>query len=112
MNYVNSKPVCECGSKKIVSGSQKYTTKGEWCTLAERRADPNIKLADAYPYVWVADPTWYYCGGCEKEFDPKWAEEQIAEMMGGKSLHEIPFVENLGIGVTNSVKKLQKFTKE
>jgi len=109
MRFICTETVCDCGCKEIVQGHEIQNTEGNWTTLAERKANPAIKIASAQQLVWIGDTTWYYCSSCNKELDPTLAKQKITEMLGGKSLGELPWKEEIGIGIINprGLKKLK-----
>lgn len=78
MIYVFEEEICDCGSLEVFNNPAEYTADGKWSTKAEREADPTIQISTGpIPLVYIGDPTWYTCCGCEKDIEPEVVKKQL-----------------------------------
>lgn len=101
INYGES--VCSnCGGHEIKKGHKKYTEDGRWVGKEYLKQNPNTKLANTYPAVWIDDETNISCVNCKYELN----EDEI------KNLPKLGPIKNIetkiGLGVFNprSLEKL------
>jgi len=101
MQYRLQEAVCPCGSHQLQQGHQVQDQAGRWTTLAERRADPSIQAAPTQQLIWVSDSTHFVCCACQRPIDPYVAMALIHKALGGKAIFELPWKEEIGVGVIN-----------
>jgi hypothetical protein len=99
---------CRCGCSEIESHAQKYDG-NNWCTKADRDANPELAkrvgLVHCMPALYVSDPTWFSCPSCKIDIDPLQARaatsKQLIRWHGTDNLMEIPWREEIGVGIIN-----------